>query len=179
MQRIEELCRELSLAALAALYPVRLRKARPKRQDASYADFLEEVLRAERDARRARSREMFTRTAGFPAIKTLDAYDFGFATGAPRKQILELASAQLRRADRECRAARTHQAPARRILRLRLAISPTQRGWKMRFTSAADLMLDHGNGAAAEPLKDFDPSHHRHAYKLLDHRRDQPSPLLL
>ena len=30
--------------------------------------------------------------AGFPAIKTLDQYDFGFATGAPRKQIMELAS---------------------------------------------------------------------------------------
>ena len=35
---------------------------------------------------------MFARVAGFPAIKTLDQYDFGFATGAPRKQIMELAS---------------------------------------------------------------------------------------
>jgi len=32
------------------------------------------------------------RIAGFPAIKTLDQYDFNFATGAPRKQIMELAS---------------------------------------------------------------------------------------
>ena len=35
---------------------------------------------------------MFARVAGFPAIKTLDQYDFGFATGAPRRQIMELAS---------------------------------------------------------------------------------------
>lgn len=35
---------------------------------------------------------MLTRTAGFPAIKTMEACDFGFATGAPRAQILELAS---------------------------------------------------------------------------------------
>jgi hypothetical protein len=28
--------------------------------------------------------------AGFPAVKTLDQYDFQFATGAPRKQIMEL-----------------------------------------------------------------------------------------
>ena len=35
---------------------------------------------------------MFGRIAGFPAIKTLDQYDFNFATGAPRKQIMELAS---------------------------------------------------------------------------------------
>ena len=35
---------------------------------------------------------MLTRTAGFPALKTLEAYDFAFATGAPRSQIQELAS---------------------------------------------------------------------------------------
>ena len=35
---------------------------------------------------------MFARVAGFPAIKTLDQYDFSFATGAPREQIMELAS---------------------------------------------------------------------------------------
>ena len=36
-------------------------------------DFLEEILRAERDASRARAREMFARVAGFPTVKTLDA----------------------------------------------------------------------------------------------------------
>ena len=34
---------------------------------------------------------MFARVAGFPAVKTLDQYDFNFATRAPRKQIVELA----------------------------------------------------------------------------------------
>ena len=58
----------------------------------SYADFLEDVLKAERDARRVRSREILTPTAGFPALKTLEAYDFTFATGAPHRQIEELAS---------------------------------------------------------------------------------------
>ena len=62
-----------------------------KRKDASYADFLEEVLKGERDARRARAREMLTPIAGFPALKTLEAYDFAFASGAPRQQIHELA----------------------------------------------------------------------------------------
>jgi IstB-like ATP binding protein len=39
---------------------------------------------------------MFARVAGFPAIKTLDQYDFTFAAGAPRKQIMELASLAFR-----------------------------------------------------------------------------------
>ena len=30
---------------------------------------------------------MFARTAGFPAIKTLDGYDFGFATGLSYKDV--------------------------------------------------------------------------------------------
>jgi DNA replication protein DnaC len=41
--------------------------------------------------RRSRAQEMFARTARFPAVKILDGYDFGFATGAPQ-QIQELSS---------------------------------------------------------------------------------------
>ena len=62
------------------------------KKDVSYADFLEDVLKAERDARRVRSREILTRTAGFPALKTLEAYDFTFATGAPHSDSQELAA---------------------------------------------------------------------------------------
>jgi DNA replication protein DnaC len=90
-ERIVALAAELRLGAIAAFYGP-IAQAAAKREDASYADFLEEVLRAERDARRVRSREMLTRTAGFPALKTLEAFDFAFATGAPRQQIQELAA---------------------------------------------------------------------------------------
>ena len=55
-------------------------------------NFVEELLVAERMSRRALAREMFARVADFPAIKTLDQYDFNFATGASRKQIMEFAS---------------------------------------------------------------------------------------
>ena len=90
-ERITALAVELRLGAMADLYGAIAQDA-AKRKDASYADFLEQVLRAERDARRVRSASMLARTAGFPAIKTLEDYDFGFATGAPKAQIQELAS---------------------------------------------------------------------------------------
>jgi DNA replication protein DnaC len=90
-QRIAALAQELKLSSLPDLYGP-IAQSAAKRKDASYADFLEEVLKAEREARRVRAREMLTRTAGFPAIKTLEAFDFTFATGAPRQQIQELAS---------------------------------------------------------------------------------------
>ena len=85
-ERIIELCAELRLGAIASQYPVLAQQA--AEQQSSFTDFLESLLRAERESRRARAREMFARVAGFPAIKTLDQYDFTFAAGAPRKQIM-------------------------------------------------------------------------------------------
>lgn len=135
--RIGELCAELRLAALPDLYGAVAQAAAAR--DASYSDSLEEALRAERDARRVRAREMFARTAGFPAVKTLDTYDFGFASGAPRQQISELASlAFVERGENvvflgPSGVGKTHLAIA-------LGYLATQRGWKVRFTSAADLV---------------------------------------
>ena len=106
----------------------------------SFSDFLEDTLKGERETRRARAREMFARTAGFPAIKTLDGDDFGFATGAPRQQITELASlAFVERAENVVMlgpsgVGKTHLAIA-------LGYMATQRGWKVRFTTAADLVM--------------------------------------
>jgi DNA replication protein DnaC len=136
--RIAELCSELHLAAVPDLYLANAQAAAAR--DASFSDFLEDTLKGERETRRARAREMFARTAGFPAIKTLDGYDFGFATGAPRQQIIELASlAFVERAENVVMlgpsgVGKTHLAIA-------LGYMATQRGWKVRFTTAADLVM--------------------------------------
>jgi DNA replication protein DnaC len=136
--RIAELCSELHLAAVPDLYLATAQAAAAR--DASFSDFLEDTLKGERETRRARARDMFARTAGFPAIKTLDGYDFGFATGAPRQQIMELASlAFVERAENVVMlgpsgVGKTHLAIA-------LGYMATQRGWKVRFTTAADLVM--------------------------------------
>ena len=138
-ERIATLATELRLLAVPDLYgPIAQTAA--TRKDASYADFLEDILRAERDARHIRSRELLTRMAGFPALKTLDAYDFAFATGAPRQQIQELASLSfVARAENivmlgPSGTGKTHIAIAFGLL-------AAQKGWKVRFTSAADLII--------------------------------------
>jgi len=138
-ERITTLAQELRLHALPDLYGAVAQNA-AKRKDASYADFLEEVLKGERDARRVRAREMLTRIAGFPAIKTLEAFDFTFATGAPRQQIQELAGLGfIERAENvvllgPSGVGKTHLAIAFGLL-------ATQRAWKVRFTAAADLAI--------------------------------------
>jgi DNA replication protein DnaC len=111
-----------------------------KRKDASYADFLEEVLKGERDARHVRAREMLTRIAGFPALKTLEAYDCAFASGAPCQQIHEFT--ELGFVERSANvvllgpsgACKTHLAIAFPLL-------ATHRAWNVRFISAADLVI--------------------------------------
>ena len=87
-ERITTLCTELRLGGIGTDYPAAAQRAV---EAASYPDFLETLLRAELDTRRARARNMLAEVAGFPAIKTLDQYDFEFATGAPRPQIMQLA----------------------------------------------------------------------------------------
>jgi DNA replication protein DnaC len=137
-QRVVELCNELRLGGIAAQYTALAQNAAEK--GTSFTDFVEELLVAERESRRARAREMFARVAGFPAIKTLDQYDFSFATGAPRKPIMELASlAFIERAGNvvflgPSGVGKTHLAIA-------LGYLATQRGYKTRFFSAADLVL--------------------------------------
>ena len=137
-ERVIELCGELRLSAIASQYSVLAQQA--AEQHSSFTDFLESLLLAERESRRARARELFARMAGFPAIKTLDQYDFAFATGAPRKQILELASlAFVERGENvvflgPSGVGKTHIAIA-------LGYLATQKGYKTRFLTAADLVL--------------------------------------
>jgi DNA replication protein DnaC len=137
-ERVIELCSELRLSAIASQYSVLAQQA--AEQHSSFTDFLESLLLAERESRRARAREMFARVAGFPAIKTLDQYDFAFATGAPRKQIMELASlAFVERGENvvflgPSGVGKTHIAIA-------LGYLATQKGYKTRFLTAADLVL--------------------------------------
>ena len=60
-ERITVLAQALRLTALPDLYGGIAQSAANKK-DTSYADFLEDVLKAERDARRVRSREILTRS---------------------------------------------------------------------------------------------------------------------
>lgn len=137
-ERIAALCAELRLAAVADRYPELATKA--VEQDQSYADFLEGILGAEQATRAGRTRAIMTRLAGFPAIKTLDEFDYAFACGVPRATIAELSGlAFIERNENivlvgPSGVGKTHLAIA-------LGYRATQAGIKTRFMSAADLLL--------------------------------------
>lgn len=137
-ERIEQLCRQLGLERVAAEYAGAAQEA--VRKQASFTDFLERLLEAESGFRAERTRQMLVRLAGFPAIKTLEAFDFGFAVGAPRALIQELATlAFIERAENvlllgASGVGKTHLAIA-------LGLRATAALIKTRFITAADLML--------------------------------------
>ena len=137
-ERIQSACGALSLSAVAEQYPALAQEAADT--DASYTDFLEQCLNAEQAERRRRSQATLAKFAGFPAIKLLDDYDFKFAAGAPKKTVQTLTSmAFVERKENviflgPSGVGKTHLAIA-------LGYQATQSGIKVRFVTAADLVV--------------------------------------
>jgi DNA replication protein DnaC len=137
-ERITGLCDALQLDWVASEYGGIAQAAAT--ESASFSDFLERLLKAELDGRHERAKQTLLKLAALPAIKTLEDYDFGFAVGAPKPQIQELATlAFIERAENvvllgPSGTGKTHIA-------LALAYRAVMARIKTRFITAADLML--------------------------------------
>ena len=150
--RIRALCASLKLDQVATAWPALA--ARAAEQDASLADFLEQLLVGEQEARHERTRQTLLNLATLPTIKTLEQYDFTFATGAPRAQVQELASLSfIERAENvvllgPSGVGKSHLAVA-------LAYRAVMAGIKTRFITAADLMLQLATAHQQGRLKQY------------------------
>jgi DNA replication protein DnaC len=162
-ERIRELCEALNLPFVAQGYSAAAQQA--AQQQSAYSDFLESLLRMETAGRTVRKQNLFTRLAGFPAIKTLEAFDYEFAQGVKRSQIDELAGFGFVERNENVvligpsGVGKTHLACA-------LGYRAAQAGIKTRFTTAADLLL---TLVAAHTQNRLKAVMHRaiNAYKLL------------
>jgi DNA replication protein DnaC len=104
-EHIGQVCLPAALAdCVLAEYAAAAQSA--AKNKASFTDLLETGLKAETDFRADRTGRMLTKLAGFPTVETLEAFDFGFAVGAPKALITEARHAGLRRARRERGSAR-------------------------------------------------------------------------
>jgi DNA replication protein DnaC len=151
-ERIAAICTKLKLERIAAEWPPLAQQA--ARDEASFAEFLERLLTIENDARLERQRQTLLKLATLPAVKTLEQYDFGFASGAPRLQIQELAGLSfIERTENlvllgPSGVGKTHIATA-------LAYRATMVGIKTRFITAADLMLQLATARNQGRLKEY------------------------
>ncbi|MDB5923509.1 MAG: istB-like binding family protein [Betaproteobacteria bacterium] len=133
-ERIAALCTKLKLERIAPEWPPLAEQA--ARDEASFAEFLERLLTIEDEARAERQRQTLLKLATLPAIKTLEQYDFGFASGAPRPQIQELAACRSSSAPRTscCWARPAWARPT----------SPRHLGIAQRWRASRALLRIHG-----------------------------------
>jgi DNA replication protein DnaC len=150
--RIAEFCEQLKLIRLSSEWPGLAQDA--AKTEASFADFLEKVLECEMFGRDERRRSTLMRLATMPNIKTLDQFDWSHAGGAPKAQILELAHLTfVQRAENivllgPSGVGKTHIA-------LSLAHRAVMAGHKVRFLTAADLMLQLSIAKSQGRLKEY------------------------
>jgi DNA replication protein DnaC len=138
MQRIQYSLETLKLNTIAAEWSAIADIAATKQS--TLAEFLEQLLKVELDARMLRTRDTLLKFAGLPTVKHFDDYDFKFATGAPRKQLQELTSlAFIERAENIVLLGPSGVGKSH--LAISLAHKAVMRGIKVRFITAADLML--------------------------------------
>jgi len=151
-ERIALLCDRLHLSEVGANWSAIADES--ARTEHSLAEFLERLLSVEVTARDQRVRETMLRLATLPSIKTIEQYDFAFASGAPKAQIQQLSTlAFIERAENivllgPSGVGKTH-------LGIAYALKATQAGIKTRFISAADLMLQLGTARSRGRLQEY------------------------
>ncbi|ATA18163.1 DNA replication protein DnaC [Gibbsiella quercinecans] len=149
-ERIARLCEALKLSFVAQGYGAAAQQA--AKDETAYSDFLEALLREEVAGRNVRKQSMMTRMAGFPAIKTLEQFNYDFAKGVKRSQIEELAGLGFIERNENVvlvgpsGVGKTHLAMA-------LGYKATQAGIKTRITTASDLLLALSTAHAQNSLK--------------------------
>jgi len=150
--RIASLCEQLKFARLQSEWPAVAQDAAHKQL--GFADFLERLLDVEARARHERKVSTLMKLATLPAVKTLEQFDWSQAAGAPKAQITELSHlAFVERAENvvllgPSGVGKTHIA-------LALAHRAVSAGHKVRFITAADLMLQLAAAKAQNRLKEY------------------------
>lgn len=147
-EKLAEVCQDLKLNGVVDAATRLAQQA--SAAEWSYLDFLDRVLRAETAQRQERSRVMLVRTAGFPVVKRLEDFDFAFA-GIDKKPFTELATLTfIERSENlvllgPSGVGKTHLA-------LALGLKAAEKGYRVRFYTAADMMRDISTARRQERL---------------------------
>jgi DNA replication protein DnaC len=150
--RVAALAQALKLERMATDWPAVAQGV--IRAEGSMADFLERLLLAETEARAERQRSTLMKLATLPVVKTLEQFDFGFASGVPKAQVTELATLTfIERAENVVFLGPSGVGKSH--LALALAYRAVMARIKTRFITAADLMLQLAAANSQGRLKEY------------------------
>lgn len=141
INRLQSALTTLGLKAVEARLEGLLEQASKK--EPSYAEFLDETLACEVDARRTRYLRARLQLAHLPFVKTFDQFDFGFQPSIDERQVRELRSLRFVHETSNViflgppGVGKTHLSVA-------LAESAIQAGFGAYFITAHDLVTDLG-----------------------------------
>jgi DNA replication protein DnaC len=150
-ERIHTVCEQLELNGILSCYSHMAQNAANNQQ--TYTDFLEKVLEEELSIRKLKAKQMLLKTSGLPYIKTLEQFDLSYNPSIPSSAIKELFSLSFVERKENVillgpsGVGKTHIAIA-------LGYVATQRGIRVRFVSAADLLLNLEIAATQDKLKE-------------------------
>jgi DNA replication protein DnaC len=137
LERLQEQLQRLRLFKSRERLEALLQEASAK--ELSYADFLDQLLTEEVTAKTAKHVTMRTHLARFPFVKSLETFDFGYQPSLDKKQILQLATCHfLEHGDNLVLLG----APGvgKSHLAVGLGLKAIERGYRVLFTTAADLI---------------------------------------
>jgi DNA replication protein DnaC len=144
IEALHEALRGLGLSEADAVVEAHLERA--SKQESTYAAFLTDLLRSEREARLARQLAMRLRTAKLPFTKTLEQFDFAFQPSVEERQVQELSTLRF-----------AHEAGnvillgppgvGKTHLCVALAVEAIRAGFSSYFVTAHDLLTDLGKAA--------------------------------
>ena len=151
-ERIAQACDQLGLHATPNCWPELA--SQHLENDGTYGDFVEAILNEELKHKETRTQTTLLKFAALPQIKTLEGYDFNYASGVPKAQLYELGGLGfIERSENivligPSGVGKTHLAIA-------LGYKAIMKQQKARFISAADLMLQLSTAHTQNKLKHY------------------------
>ena len=121
--------------------------------NASYSEYLDQLLQHELQQRDQRAKDMMLQLAGLPVLKTLDMFDFS-SSNINQVQVKELANLQFV-TDKENVILIGSPGTGKTHLAISLAYLATQKRLKVKFLTVADLMLQMETAQSQNSLKNY------------------------
>lgn len=162
---VETYCRDLRLPGIRRAFRAIAREALATGQD--HTAFLAACLAQELQARREHRLERHLRQARFPALKTLDAFDFACLPQLPKARVMALAEGRFIQA-RENVVLLGPTGTGKTHVAIALGVAAVQAGYRVRFVPAITLSQELLQAQAEARLPRLLKAHDRYDLVILD-----------